>query len=343
MHAGAMLPVPAGRSVVGSAPDCDILLADPGVAPHHLELLIDGGAVCARRIDDAEVRVNGKAVRGQRVILSVGTPVQVGDCTLELTSAQEGDADGKPTGGRRLVLVTVVVATSALLAVLVGGSLLDTRAAGEVSGHEQGRDTMSQAQVFQRDIADLKIATLAVQSTGPDEFTLTGFVDDQDQARRVNSIIREATRVRVRSSLVVGSQVADWIRDSLASPELTVRYIGNGVVTIEGEIEGQAFRTRLSQVHQQFAKLVRIQDRTRPSTKPPPAPSSDAPRPKSIAALQVLPVGVTPSGRTLYVVSDGRQRFMAGATLPDGRVIESIGPSTIVVRNATGVLEEVRP
>ncbi len=346
IHAGATIPLPAGTSVVGSAPDCDILLADPGVAPHHLEIVLEGMVVSARRIDDAEVRVKDRPVIGQRVILHVGSVVELGDCAFRVNwedkAEQTNDFSGRPQNSRTPLVAWLVIGALGLLLLALGWEFWQSQRGVDASGSAKTASTASPGQPFEQAIEALNAKNLKLERVRPDAYRLSGFVDNQDQARAVALITRQAAGLRVESHFLVGTQVADWIRDSIASPQLSVKYIGDGKVSIEGEVQGDAFRTRLVQVHQQFARLVQIQDKTRPSEKRP-EPPPPAARPKPAETLEVVPGAIGSDGKPIFTVSDGRQRYFEGATLPDGRIIQSVRANGIVMRMPDGALQEVRP
>jgi pSer/pThr/pTyr-binding forkhead associated (FHA) protein len=97
-----------GRTLVGSGPDCAIMLAAPGVAAQHAELVVRGEQVLVRHADpDAVIVLNGKQVAdeaalkpgdlllfsrvGCRVVAAPKAPV----APLPRPAASGGDEDGR--------------------------------------------------------------------------------------------------------------------------------------------------------------------------------------------------------------------------------------------------------
>src|SRR5688572_138631 len=60
LHIGASRPLAEKEMIlVGSGEDCDIVLSDPGVAPHHALIGLLGGTFSVRALD-APLRVGGQ-------------------------------------------------------------------------------------------------------------------------------------------------------------------------------------------------------------------------------------------------------------------------------------------
>ena len=71
------------RTVIGRADDCDLRLAEDGVAAHHAEIVeSDGGLILARLDDGVEVALNGKPV--DRAALASGDEIRIAGCRFVL-------------------------------------------------------------------------------------------------------------------------------------------------------------------------------------------------------------------------------------------------------------------
>jgi hypothetical protein len=81
---GRLAPLRAGRSLIGRAPDSDIVLDAAGVSRFHAVVVVDGAACTIEDLNSA----NGTAINGARSSgarpLRPGDLVTVGDCVLEL-------------------------------------------------------------------------------------------------------------------------------------------------------------------------------------------------------------------------------------------------------------------
>jgi len=71
------------RTVIGRADDCDLRLAEDGVAAHHAEITEHDGALTLARLDPAhEVVLNGQPV--ERSLLSSGDEIRIANCRFVL-------------------------------------------------------------------------------------------------------------------------------------------------------------------------------------------------------------------------------------------------------------------
>src|SRR5512143_1867382 len=86
--AGTVADLPGPSVRIGSARDCDLVIADPTVSRHHLTLAVDERGV---RVTDARSR-NGTLVDGLRVfdaIARTDSTIQIGETTLRLRLTDE--------------------------------------------------------------------------------------------------------------------------------------------------------------------------------------------------------------------------------------------------------------
>lgn len=115
-HRGAVLLLDGADYRIGSSPDADIVLSDPGIAPEHAALHVSRGMV---RIGatGANVRIGQERIplsRGRRVRLPV--EVELGEAQIRL-SDPAGEEAGKPVWPAPRV--TAAIATCCLLVLVV--------------------------------------------------------------------------------------------------------------------------------------------------------------------------------------------------------------------------------
>jgi pSer/pThr/pTyr-binding forkhead associated (FHA) protein len=83
-----LFPLRAGRSLIGRAPDSDIVLDAAGVSRFHAVVVVDGSSCTVEDLNSA----NGTAINGERApgarALRPGDVVAVGDCVLEFLHVQ---------------------------------------------------------------------------------------------------------------------------------------------------------------------------------------------------------------------------------------------------------------
>jgi pSer/pThr/pTyr-binding forkhead associated (FHA) protein len=85
-----LIPEPPARSLVGSAAHCQLVLADPEVAPEHCELRRDLDGVLVRQLDGSRaLAINGHAVSERR--LRDGDALVLGSTELMFEDPTEGE------------------------------------------------------------------------------------------------------------------------------------------------------------------------------------------------------------------------------------------------------------
>src|SRR5512140_1578839 len=86
--AGSVVDLPGPSARVGSARDCDLVIADPTVSRHHITLAVDERGI---RVTDAGSR-NGTLVDGLRVVDAFARPdsaIAIGATTLQLRLTED--------------------------------------------------------------------------------------------------------------------------------------------------------------------------------------------------------------------------------------------------------------
>lgn len=79
-----------GKTTIGSDPGCGVVVTGSGVAPHHCEIVLSGGAALARALDSAPTVLNGRQIEGE-------TAVNEGDLLLfGRVGCQLNASDRKP-------------------------------------------------------------------------------------------------------------------------------------------------------------------------------------------------------------------------------------------------------
>lgn len=89
LHAGASMSLANGTYSLGRSYECDIVLKDPGIAPIHLKVSCDGGAI-ALRPESGAVYLDGRLVERETVLPE--PPVVVSIAGIHFGLAVEGAA-----------------------------------------------------------------------------------------------------------------------------------------------------------------------------------------------------------------------------------------------------------
>src|ERR1700733_3153664 len=85
LHRGAVIRLDAADMlVIGSSDDCDVILADAGVASHHCVLKKQGDKFFLRTIEGASGVGDRAQDPGVTIFVPPGTPVTVGGAVFEI-------------------------------------------------------------------------------------------------------------------------------------------------------------------------------------------------------------------------------------------------------------------
>lgn len=326
LHAGASRTL-AGQEMilVGSGDDCDIVLADAGVASHHALISLVGGRFSLRALD-APLHVGTSLVhpgdpieldRVQRVglgpdaALAFGRRGDVGWAAW-VADADAGDAAAtQPRSAtpylRRLPAVAAVAALSlASLAIF----------AAVMPAQQPEVDPTARLQALVAEYAIDDAATTRDVNGAP---VLSGTIRDAQS--------REAVRERLASEgieatleLRTGDDIAADVSEVLRSQGLTAktRYVGNGDVEIGGRFEDEP-RLRTA-VHSRAMRDVKGINRVLvPAVAKAEADAGATPAAAAAAPVRIIAIV---RGEAPHLKSQDGREFAVGAEVPGrGRLI----------------------
>ena len=244
LHAGASRTLADQEMIlVGSGDDCDIVLADHGVARHHALVNLTGGLSSLRALD-APLRVDGQPLHpGDPLELRGLQRIQLGDAAIAFGMEDDprwaallpegaplpGGKRPSPTGMRKLPLV-------AALAVLSLASLAIFAAV--MPQHEKPVDPRTQLEGL---IGEFKINGGMLHERPDGTLVLSGTVSD---SRVRDSIEQRVSQIRQQGvgatlDLRSGDKIAADVSEVLRTQSLNAktRYLGNGVVEVSGSFE----------------------------------------------------------------------------------------------------------
>jgi len=110
--------------IIGRAPDCDMVIPDPYVSKHHMQLVLhDNGAVSVVDLNSRTgTFVNGRKIRGEHFLqggetIKIGRSIIPWEQYVQSFSAEENEDEPIPFYKKRFVMIGMV----ALLILLIGG------------------------------------------------------------------------------------------------------------------------------------------------------------------------------------------------------------------------------
>ena len=341
LHAGASRVLADDEMIlVGSGEDCDIVLADDGVAAHHALVSLVGGRFLVRALD-APVKVGAQDIfPGDPVELSAVQPVCIGDAviafgreddpvwdTFVTVFAPDDEVQAQRTGfGRKLPWIAGAAALS-LASLAIFAAVLpapDNRA--------DQRDRLTAL------LTEHRVANVHISDAANGRATVTGAVDDSATLERLRSQVQAANieaTLQIRTGENIASDVAEMFRAN--SIPVEARYVGNGDVEVIGEFADGAEIERIAR-SRAVADIPGVQ-RIVPRTPGGVLPRGEVEQPQAPPEAHIVSIvrGADPH----LLASDGR-RFAPGDKIPGKGELISIGEFAHVLGD-NGELTKVVP
>lgn len=324
LHAGASRILADEEMIlVGSGEDCDIVLADDGVAAHHALISLVGGRFLVRALD-APVKVGGQDVHpGDPVELSAIQQVRIGEAIIAfgreddpawddfVTVFAPNDEDAAPRAGfvRKLPWIGGIAALSlASLAIF----------AAVLPAPEHGPDPRERLTSL---LDEHRVVNVRISDGANGRATVTGAVDDAATLERLRDRVQaeglDAT-LQIRTGEHIASDVAEMFRGQ--SIPVQARYVGNGDVEVVGEFQDGAEIERLA-TSRAVADIPGVQ-RILPRTPGGQLPEGGVEQPQAPPEPHI--VSIVRGDNPHLVSSDGR-RFVAGEQIPGKGELIAIG------------------
>ncbi len=357
-----------GASVLGAAPDCDILLPSSEALPRHLVFTAGELALVVQRAaDDAPVQLNGQPMSSSRRSLVAGDVVSIGKTDVQidhsyprhgLDDAQEPrhadsmfladdsddahEARALASGRRRpggawaaLLGAAALGAAAVLLTSWLAGRGGD--AAGDAAAQlsaRSGADFVKLEKVL-RDYPDVEVTAAPGGRLG-----LKGYVETAARLKALRDDVRKAApqasiQVHVAEDLV--EQATRFIGD----PAVSVLYAGKGRLMAAGSVEGGAARERIKQLNNDWQPAAFIEDKLSQRQPQAPQESKAAADAQAVAFWQSqLPsrlVSVTEGdGGLRHVQLANGHRYFEGSQLKSGAELKRIEADALDIRPAQG-------
>lgn len=344
LHAGASRDLAEQEMIlVGSGDDCDIVLADQGVARHHALINMTGDMSSLRALD-APLRVDGQMLHpGDPVELRGLQRIQIGGAAIAFgeehdpewaSLAPDLDLDDirtPATGMRKLPLV-------AALAVLSLASLAIFAAV--MPRHEEPADPRSQLNAL---ITEFQMRDGKVLQDAQGRPVLRGTVKNDKERESIEGRVAQAgfeAALDLRSAEKIAADVSEVLRSQNINAR--TRYVGDGVVEASGRFEDmEAMRAAASSramddvpgVTQVLVKNHIDPARLKRTAN---GPTEAAAKPGPTRIVSVV------RGKTPHLVAVDGTEYPVGAQVPGRGQLVSIGESAHVV-SADGMLHKIIP
>lgn len=344
LHSGAERELDGGEMIlIGSGEDCDMVLADAGVAAHHALLSFLDGRFSLRALD-APLHVGTAMVHpGDPVELDRVQRVGIGEAAIAFGAADDAGwerlvpgglglrpapSQGARTRSRRLpVIAAVAVLSLASLAVFAAFM-------------PQPQPAPDHREQLQRLVSEHGIDEGRASLDPQGRLVLTGTVPDTATRERIARRIVEE-KIDARLELRTGDDIAGDVAEILRGQGITARtrYLGNGDVEVRGRFEDEAAlrAASFSRAMREVKGLVRVI----------PVDVSGATVARRAAAKPPKPVRIRIAsivrGDNPHVVSGKGDRYEVGADLPGIGTLVSITEGSAHALRPDGTLERLKP
>ena len=345
LHAGASRALADQEMlVVGSGDDCDIVLADTGVAAHHALITLVGGVFTLRALD-APLRIEGKPLHpGDPVEVRPLQRIDLGEAAIAFGGQDEAAWDAlfpaiadkarkqraKPFL-RKLPLVAAAAVVGLLLVALVAALI-------------PRRDTQVDARAYLQSLtAQHRITQHEITTDATGAPVLVGTVESEATRSRIEQQLRESG-VEASLALRTGEKMARDVREvfRMAGIGVDTRYLGDGRVEINGNVDQTKFRQVLesrAMADVGAADLVPGEGLTGIAGT---APAGTADAEASVAAQPAVDIVSVVRGKQPYVVDSNGAQYPLGETIPGHGKLIAIA-SQIWVEGPNAELKQIRP
>lgn len=351
LHIGASRPLAEKEMIlVGSGEDCDIVLSDAGIAPHHALIGLLGGTFSVRALD-APLRIGGQPLHpGDPVEMITLQRIELGQAALavgavddpawpSLLPAFDGSRPAPaPAPYMRRLPAVAAFAVLSLMSVAI--------LAAVVPKHEkapQPRDSLAQL------IPEFGIVDGRAGVDGNGIAVLSGTVKDAATRDRIQQRLRDQS-ISASLDLRTGEDIANDVRDILRTQGFATRtrYLGKGDVEVSGNFEdgGALEKAVKSRAMVEVAGVRRIIPRNYEPIDPfqtaaQPTPEQKLAAQKAAQKAAVSLVSVV-RGKEPHVLGSDGSKFGIGDPLPDGSTLIGIGPEYATALDSAGKLQRVQ-
>lgn len=348
LHIGASRPLAEKEMIlIGSGEDCDIVLSDPGVAPHHALIGLLGGTLSVRALD-APLRIGGQPLHpGDPVEMATLQRIELGQAALavgavddpawsSLLPAYDGSRPAPaPAPYMKRLPAVAAFAVLSLMSVAILAAVIPKR-----DSAPPPRDSLAQL-IPEFGIVD---GRAGVDANGI--AVLSGTVKDAATRDRIRQRLRDQN-ISASLDLRTGEDIANDVRDILRAQGFATRtrYLGKGDVEVSGNFEdgGALEKAVKSRAMVEVAGVRRIIPRNYEPIDPFQAAATPPTAEQQLEAQRaaVTLVSVV-RGKEPHVLGSDGTKFGIGEQLPDGSTLIGIGTEYATALDAAGKLQRVQ-
>jgi type III secretion system YscD/HrpQ family protein len=351
MHAGAEMRLPdRGILMIGQADDCDLILADDGIAPHHCVLTVMGDQVLLRAMDGAVATHEGPIAAGENITLEHFATAHLADVQLAVgphwNERWQTLADAAGTGvpvltggqiaGRRRGLLSVVALLLLVATLVLFGSWKVSHPVA-VATRTSGQQLVQAQEILHQ----LSLRHVSASIGDDDRLLVRGVVNNAAQLPQLKERLSAAglnTELIVRDWPSVAKQVNDIFAMHGFTVETTLLDQGDIVVAghfgdrdnaakVKKDVLGSSDMQKLGTDLLSLQLAIKNFDETPLSA------------PKLDPGKRIRHVN---SGSDSYLITQDGSRYYPGVALPQGGVFLGVADNdAILVRMPDNSLKQL--
>ncbi len=347
LHIGASRPLAEKEMIlVGSGEDCDIVLSDHGVAPHHALIGLLGGTFSVRALD-APLRIGGQPLHpGDPVELVSLQRIELGQAALavgavddpawsSLLPAFDGTRPAPaPAPYMKRLPAVAAFAVLSLMSVAILAAVVPKH-----DSAPQASDSLSQL-IPEFGIVD---GRASVDNNGIP--VLSGTVKDAATRDRIRQRLSDQN-VSASLDLRTGEDIANDVRDILRAQGFATRtrYLGKGDVEVSGNFEdgGALERAVKSRAMIEVVGVRRIIPRNYEPIDPFQPNAQLVAQQKTAAPKETVGLVSIVRGKEPHVLGSDGSKFVMGDKLPDGSTLIGITSEGATALDTEGKLQRVQ-
>jgi type III secretion system YscD/HrpQ family protein len=326
---GRRITLKPGANLLGSAPECELLLPDTDARGQHLALTAGEVALTVRRLGEAAVELNGAPMTAERRSLVPGDVLRVGAIDMqvdrEYAQAAAGDAADSmfldeeaataaraalhAAAGRRWWPRAAAVVLLAAFGVTAGA--LAWRPAARAGDDAPALDA-GRLRLLLRDFPEV----LAQPPDAAGTVRLTGFVESAARQQALAQAVR-AVGGRVQVGVTPLDEVVNRAREFLADPGVAVSYRGQGHLQLSGATDQAGTRERVQRLTRDLYPMVVVDDELHYKPAARVAKAGALPDWADRLPARVVSITEGPDGLRFVQLANG-DRYFEGAPLRSG-------------------------
>lgn len=310
--------------MIGSSPDCDLVLSDAGVARHHCVITRQGRNSLLRAVDEAVMLDGHRLAPGEPRPLRTRMQVSVGSAVIALGPL--GQREWPQPAAPRNAGDIGPLRLSSLLVVLAGMGALGFAAALLAMFNEPEALPMPEPiPVVRKVVETMGLSELAISARSDGMPLIEGVVPDAGRAAELKTALKAQAPqavMQVRTGEDIAEDVAEILR--LSGIDARTVYQGHGRVEARGRLGDEAFLesiiySRAMRDIQGLQKVVAVN-----------YSNGDQPQPR-MSPQRGKTVSTVISGRDPYLVTRDGSRYYVGAELPGGARLGGIDGNEVVI------------